>query len=129
MVYRRARYSWRCCRHSSNLWLRRKWVLLMTTTTIAVEIVGSPIACAEGVKETWRELADWAAAQLRTRYGDQVQVTYYDLFDPACPPLPAGGQLPLVTVHGETVISGGKLAMPVIRRRLEALGVEPLAVH
>jgi hypothetical protein len=129
MVYRRERCSSRCCRHSSNLSLRRKWVLLMTTTTIAVEIVGSPIACAEGVKETWRELADWAAAQLRTRYGDQVQVTYYDLFDPACPPLPAGGQLPLVTVHGETVISGGKLAMPVIRRRLEALGVEPLAVH
>lgn len=98
-------------------------------TAIAVTIVGSPIACAEGAKETWRELADWAAAQLRTRYGDQVQVTYYDLFDPACPPLPAGAQLPLVTVGGETVISGGKLAMPVIRRRLEALGVEPLVVH
>ena len=29
----------------------------------------------------------------------------------------------------EAVISGGKLAMPVIRRRLEALGVEPLTVH
>lgn len=98
----------------------------MNTTTIAVEIVGSPVACAEGVKETWCDLADWAAAQLRTRYGDQVQVTYYDLFDPACPPLPADGQLPLVTVDGETVISGGKLAMPVIRRRLEALGVQPL---
>jgi hypothetical protein len=100
----------------------------MTTTTIAVEIVGSPIACAEGVKEIWRELADWAAAQLRTRYGDQVQVTYYDLFDPACPPLPAGGQLPLVTVGGEMVISGGKLAMPLIRRRLEALGTERLVL-
>lgn len=98
-------------------------------TAITVAIVGSPIACAEGVKETWRELADWAAAQLRTRYGDQVQVAYYDLFDPACPPLPAGGQLPLVTVDGETVISGGKLAMPVIGRRLEALGVEPVPLN
>ncbi len=93
---------------------------------ITVAIVGAPIACAEGVKETWRELADWAAAQLRTRYGNQVDVVYYDLFDPACPPLPAGGQLPLVTVDGETVISGGKLAMPVIRRRLEALGIQPI---
>ena len=96
----------------------------MNTATITVSIVGSPIACAEGVKETWRELADWSAAQLRTRYGDQVEVTYYDLFDPACPPLPAGGQLPLVLVNGETVISGGKLAMPVIRQQLEALGVQ-----
>ncbi len=48
------------------------------STTITVAIVGAPIACAEGVKETWRELADWAAAQLRTRYGDQVQVAYYE---------------------------------------------------
>jgi len=36
------------------------------TTAITVAIVGSPIACAEGVKETWRELADWAA------YGNHV---------------------------------------------------------
>ncbi len=72
-------------------------------------------------------LAQWAAAQLRIRYGEQVEVVYYDLFDPACPPLPAGGQLPLVLVAGETVISGGKLAMPVIRRRLEALGVRPIS--
>lgn len=101
----------------------------MSAARAAVAIVGAPIACAEGMKETWRELARWAAGQIHTRYGDQVQVTYYDLFDPACPPLPAGGQLPLVTVDGETVISGGKLAMPVIRQRLEALGVQPLAVH
>lgn len=88
-------------------------------TAVTVTIVGAPIACAGGVKETWRELADWAAVRLRTHYGDQVRLTYYDLFDPVCPPLPAGGQLPLVTVAGETVISGGKINMPVIRRRVE----------
>jgi hypothetical protein len=33
-----------------------------------------------------------------------------------------------VTVDGETVISGGKLAMPLIRRRLVALKTERLVL-
>lgn len=94
-------------------------------TAITVAIVGSPVACAEGVKETWRELADWFAGQLRTRYGEQVEVTYYDLFDPACPPLPQDVQLPVVLVNDRVVTSGGKLSMPAIRAYLEFAGVQP----
>jgi hypothetical protein len=64
-------------------------------TPIVIQIVGVPVACADGVKDSWRETAMWAANQLVTRYGDSIQVDYYDLFDPACPPLPPDAQLPL----------------------------------
>ncbi len=93
-------------------------------TSALVQIIGAPVACAEGVKDTWRDVAQHAADQLRTRFGDSVQVWYFDLFDPACPPLPAGAQLPLVLLEGEVVSSGGKISVPAIRKRLEALGVE-----
>ncbi len=91
-----------------------------------VQIVGAPIACAEGVKDTWRDVASWAATRLASMYGDQVRVEYFDLFDPAIPPVPAGAQLPLVLVNGDVVNSGGKISLPRIRNRLESLG---LAVH
>jgi hypothetical protein len=61
--------------------------------------------------------------QIEGRYGPAVSVTYYDLFEPDCPPLPEGAQLPLVFVNDDVLSSGGKLSMPAIRKRLEALGV------
>ena len=83
------------------------------------------MACAEGVKETWREVAEWAAGQLAARFGESVQVQYFDLFDPASPPLPPGAQLPLVLVNGEVISGGSKISVPAIRRRLESLGIAP----
>jgi hypothetical protein len=91
--------------------------------TVTVEIVGTPVACAEGVKDTWREVAQYAARQLAGRYGEAVSVRYYDLLDEDCPPLPPDAQLPLVMVRGEVVSSGGKVSVPAIRRKLEGLGV------
>ena len=90
-----------------------------------IQIVGAPVACADGVKDTWRELAGWIAGKLQTRYGTAVSVTYYDLFDPDCPALLQDTQLPLVLVDGDVLSSGGKLSMPAIRRHLESLGVHP----
>lgn len=92
---------------------------------VVVQIIGAPVACAEGVKDTWREVAAWAAGQLAGRFGEAIRVEYFNLFDPACPPLPPGAQLPLVLVNGETLSSGGKVSVPAIRRRLEALGIVP----
>ena len=93
----------------------------------SIQIIGSPVACADGVKETWRDLAGWIGGKLRGQYGTAVTFTYYDLFDPDCPPLPPHTQLPLVLVNGDIVTSGGKLSMPAIRRHLDALGVQPHA--
>ena len=94
---------------------------------VFVEIVGAPIACGEGVKDSWREVSAWAAGQLKTYFGDAVQVKYYDLFDADCPPVPTGSQLPVVLVNNETVISGGKISIPMIRRKITAILEKELA--
>jgi hypothetical protein len=88
-----------------------------------VQIIGTPVACADGVKDSWREVAEWTAGQLASRFGDSVRVEYFDLFDPGCPVLPEGAQLPLVLVNGQVTSSGGKISVPAIRKRLEELGV------
>ena len=88
---------------------------------IPVQIIAAPIACQEGVKDAWRDTARWLAAQLQARFGDQVLVQYFDLFDPACPPLPAGALLPLVLIQSEVLSSGGKISLPAIRRKIETL--------
>ena len=90
-----------------------------------VQIIGAPVACREGVRDSWRDAAQWVASQLANRFGDAVRVEYFDLFDPACPPFSPGSQLPVVMVNGEIVSSGGKLSVPLIRRRLESLGEAP----
>jgi disulfide oxidoreductase YuzD len=91
------------------------------TKVISVQIVGAPIACESGVKDSWRETAKWAEGQLKARFGEAVEVHYYDLFDPGCPAMPQDAQLPLVLVEGEVLSSGGKISIPVIRRRMEEL--------
>ena len=93
-------------------------------TPVAVQIIGALMAaCDDGVQDKWREVAVWAADQLARRFGESIQVRYFDLFDPACPAIPPGAQLPLVLVNGEVLSSGGKISVPAIRRRLEALGI------
>lgn len=59
------------------------------TQPTTIHIIGTPVACADGVTESWRHLAHWVAGQLAIRYGPAVSVIYHDLFDPDCPPLPA----------------------------------------
>jgi disulfide oxidoreductase YuzD len=88
---------------------------------VIVQIIGAPIACQEGVKDTWREISDWAGGQLRQRFGVSVDVQYFDLFDPACPPISPGVQLPLVLVNGEVLSGGGKISVPAIRRKIETI--------
>src|SRR5512139_3913443 len=88
---------------------------------IAVRIVGAPIACEGGVKDNWRDTAKWAEGQLKARFGEAVQVKYFDLFDADCPPMPASAQLPLVLVEDEVVISGGKISISIIRHRVEEM--------
>ena len=95
---------------------------------VFVQIVGTPIACKDGVKDSWRAVSAWAARQLKTYFGDDVQVRYYDLFDADCPPVPTGSQLPLVFVNNEAVISGGKISIPVIRNRISDILEKEIAL-
>jgi hypothetical protein len=91
------------------------------TPPVVVQIIGASVACAEGVKDTWREIAALANDQLRRRFGQMVKVQYFGLFDPTCPSLPAGVQLPLVLINNEIFSSGGKISIPAIRKHLENL--------
>lgn len=95
--------------------------MLRMSTPVLVQIIGAPIACAEGVKDSWREVAKWAIGQLKGYFGEAVEARYYDLFDADCPSLPADAQLPLVLVDGAVTINGGKIAIPTIRHKVEAL--------
>jgi hypothetical protein len=91
-----------------------------------VQIIGAPVGtCGGEVKNTWRDVAAWAASKLAARFGETVRVEYFDLLDPTCPSLPADARLPLVVVNGEVVSSGGKMSIPAIRKRLEAIGLHP----
>jgi len=94
---------------------------------VLITIIGAPIACKEGVKDTWRDTARWAEGQLKQRFGEAVRVRYFDLFDPNCPPIPPDVQLPLVLVDSQVLSSGGKISVPVIRKRLETSGVPVLS--
>jgi disulfide oxidoreductase YuzD len=94
---------------------------------VSVQIVGAPIACEGGVKDTWRNTAKWAEGQLKSRFSDAVEVQYYDLFDADCLSMPPGAQLPLILVEGEVVSSGGKISIPIIRRRVEELVEKEIA--
>lgn len=88
---------------------------------IIVQIIGAPIVCKEGLKDTWREVAVWVGEQLRALFGEQVHVQYYDLFDPNCPPIPPGMQLPVVMVNNEVLSNGDKISVPSLRRKVEAI--------
>jgi len=89
------------------------------SNSILVQIVGAPVPCAEGTQDSWREVSNWAAGQLRAHFGERVLVKYYNLFDADCPPMPTDAQLPLVLIDGEVVSSGGKITMSLLRQKLE----------
>ena len=91
---------------------------------VLVQIIGAPIACSDGVKDSWRQVAGWVAGQLKIHFGDEVNLQYFDLLDSTCPPLPPDAQLPLVLVNGEVLSSGGKISVPLIRKHVDQLRAE-----
>ena len=88
---------------------------------ILVQIIGAPIACKDGVKDSWRDVAKWAIGQLKGHFGEAVDAHYFDLFDADCPSLTKDAQLPLVLVNNEVLSSGGKISIPAIRRKIESI--------
>ena len=95
--------------------------MLRMNERVLVQIIGAPIACKDGLKDTWREVAGWAAGQLQAHFRERVQVQYFDLFDPACPTIPPGMQLPVVMVNNEVLSNGDKISVPAIRRKIEEI--------
>jgi hypothetical protein len=94
----------------------------MLRVKATVQIIGVPVACSEGIKDSWREAAAWAAAKLHDHFGEAVKVEYYDLFDPSCPAFPNDAQIPVVLINSVCFSSGGKISVPAIRKYLEGPG-------
>ena len=86
-----------------------------------VQIVGTPVACADGIKESWQEVATWTKHKLSERFGEMVKVEYYDLFDPSCPSLPENSKIPVVLIDGKIFSNGGKISLIAIRKSIEAI--------
>lgn len=100
-------------------------MLWQMSVQVFVKIVASPVACEGGIKDTWREVANWAARQLLVIYGGEVKVKYYDLFDIDTPTLLPDSKLPVVIVNDKVVSSGGKISLPLIRKEIESLRENP----
>jgi disulfide oxidoreductase YuzD len=101
---------------------------------VTVRVFGVPTTsgCDCGTNTgTWRDATEWVARALRTRFGDQVRVEYFDLFLDAPDAFPQVMELvargeakpPLVFVGEELLSAGERISGPAIRRRLEALGL------
>jgi hypothetical protein len=88
-----------------------------------IEVIGSLIACSEGVRDDWREITKWLGEKLNTLYGEQVEVRYYDLFDEPKPELPENARLPVVMINRRVMSQGEKLSIPKIRNELQKLGL------
>ena len=104
---------------------------------VTVRVFGVRTANNCGPQDAWRDATEWVARSLKTRFGDQVRVEYFDLFSGELEAFPKamdavaqGAQPPLVFIGddqghlGELFSSGTKISGPAIRRRLEALGLE-----
>ncbi len=98
---------------------------------ITVRVFGVPTASSCGPQDAWQDATSWIARSLKTQFGEQVCVEYYDLFSAALDAFPnvmelvarGEAQPPLIFVGDELLSSGGPISGPAIRRRLETLGL------
>ena len=86
---------------------------------VSIQVIGSPIACSEGIRDDWRDITKWMASKLEAMYGDRVVVEYFDLFDGNCPAIPADAKLPLIKIDGQILTMGEKISIPRIRQYIE----------
>jgi hypothetical protein len=88
-----------------------------------IEVIGSLIACSEGIRDDWREITQWLGEKLNALYDGQVDVRYYDLFDEPKPELPENARLPVVMINHKVMSQGEKISVPEIRNELQKLGL------
>ncbi len=95
-------------------------------TEAKIIIIGSLIACSEGMRDDWRDIANWLSDKLKIQYGSQVNVTYFDLFDSEVPALPADAKLPVIIINGSIFSMGEKISVMKIKKEIQSLGISPL---
>ena len=84
-----------------------------------------------GATDAWQKAADTVRLRLTRAFGPAVEVMYYTASAPEINAFPqalalirlGNAPLPLVFIGEELFSTGGKLMIPKISRRLEALGL------
>jgi hypothetical protein len=84
-----------------------------------------------GANDAWQGAADQARRRLAAAFGPQVEVEFYAASSPEINRFPqalalirlGAAPLPLVFIGDELLSTGGKVLIPEISRRLEALGL------
>jgi hypothetical protein len=84
-----------------------------------------------GATDAWQAAAETVRRRLISAFGPQVQVEYYTASSPEISRFPqalalirlGNPPLPLVFIGDDLFSTGGKLLIPEISRRLEALGL------
>ena len=99
---------------------------------MTVRVFGVPTTsgCDGGTQSgTWRDATEWVARSLKTHFGEQVRVEYFDLFLDALDAFPQVLDLvtrgeakpPLVFIDDELLSTGERISGQGLRRRIEAL--------
>jgi hypothetical protein len=106
----------------SGMWSEfRTGVLRVNEQPIRIRIIGAKVACSQGLRDDWRDVAQWTASKLIVLYGDKFDFKYYDILDNDCPVLPANAKLPIVSINGEVISMGGKISIPLICKKIESI--------
>jgi len=88
---------------------------------IHIQIVGTLVVCQKGLKDSWREAANFIKNGLEARFEGKVNIQYFDLFDKDCPAIPADAKIPVVLIQDKVFSNGEKLSMPRMRTYLETI--------
>lgn len=98
-----------------------------------VRIFGMPVAgCKPG--KSWQDAANFTKYQLRSKFGDYVDVEYIDFLPPKWKEFPEiidlinkkKAKIPIVVVNNEVISTGGKINISKIEKYLLNLGVKKI---
>ncbi len=94
---------------------------------ITIHIFGPPMAACDPAK-TWRAAAEMVGRRLQSRFGQNVQTIYIELYSPESfrfnhivKLLQEGATPPFVTINGNLIQSGGKLVERRIAQQVQQL--------
>lgn len=98
-----------------------------------VRIFGVPVAgCKPG--KSWQDAANFAKKLLTSKFGDQIKVEYIEFLPSKWKDFPeviesinkGKAKIPIITVNGEAISTGGKINISQIEKRLLDIVVEKI---
>ena len=85
---------------------------------VKIQIIWTPVACHQELKDSCREVAGYVKSQLQAHFPENVDLKNYDLFDKNCPSIPSDARIPIVIINYNVFSSGEKISVPLIKAYL-----------